>query len=180
MGPYQHCVTSHRSHLTCIRNPGLLVLNHLHRVKQGESTCHLPCFFCYDGPRTHPYISTWKRKGNARGQGVACREVTRCALEAFSVRSYLQIISLSCFSQTFCKRKYNVITHNIETSYVALSILSSTHFGGSQEKKRVYGICLGKTLNYHKVALISFVQWNEINEKHQIFPPELLLFSKSC
>ena len=39
---YQHCVTSHRSHMTCIRNPRLLVLNHLHRVRPGESTCQNP------------------------------------------------------------------------------------------------------------------------------------------
>ena len=28
--------------MTCIRNPGLLVLKHLHRVKQGEFTCQNP------------------------------------------------------------------------------------------------------------------------------------------
>ena len=42
LNTYQHCVTSYRSHMTYIRNPGLPVLKHLHRVKQGEFTCQNP------------------------------------------------------------------------------------------------------------------------------------------
>ena len=57
----QHCETSHWSHMICIRSPGLPVSSHLHRVKQGESTCQLPVEICDDKPQavTPIWIREW-------------------------------------------------------------------------------------------------------------------------